>query len=237
MLVLAIETSTPRSSVALIDRQGVVASAALGVPRRHGEFVGVATQFCLAQAQRTVDDVTGVVVGLGPGLYTGLRVGMAFAQSFAQVRRLPMVGLSGLDVMGHSMRHADVPVFAVLDARRSQVFWARYDAVPGGVQRDGELQVGSAAELVGELLTCASPLVIGDPTALAASELRAVDGVDARLLREPRGPQAADLGLLASPRFEREDTVQPGELEPIYLRKADARIGWEQRGRLQGGAA
>jgi tRNA threonylcarbamoyladenosine biosynthesis protein TsaB len=50
-------------------------------------------------------------------------------------------------------------------------------------------------------------------------------------------PDAAVLAELAVPRFEREETQAPGDLQPIYLRQADARIGWETRGRLRGGAA
>ena len=236
MLILAVETSTPRSSVALVDRDGIVATAGLGVPRRHGEFVGPAVDFCLAQAGRSVSDVTGVATGIGPGLYTGLRVGMAFAQAFAQGRRLPVVGISGLDVLGHSMRHSHWPVFAMIDARRGQVFWARYDRVPGGVQRVGDLRVGTAEELAADIVSVGGEvLVVGDGVAPNA-EVLAHAGVDIDHHCD-RAPLAADLGLLALPRFVREETSRPGELEAIYLRSADARIGWAERGRLQGGAA
>lgn len=234
MLILAVETSTPRSSVALVDRDGIVATAGLGVPRRHGEFVGSAVKFCLDQAGRTVADVTGVACGTGPGLYTGLRVGMAFAQAFAQARRLPVVGLSGLDVLGHSMRHSRCPVYAMIDARRGQVFWARYDRVPGGVQRDGELRLGAAEDMAAELMSVGSDvLVIGDGVGPNRDVLTAA-GVDLDH-HSDRAPLASDLAMLALPRFTREETSRPGELEAIYLRRVDAQIGWQQRGRLQGG--
>lgn len=235
MLILAVETSTPRSSVALVDRDGVVAAATLGVPRRHGEFVGSAVAFALEQAGRSARDVTGVAVGTGPGLYTGLRVGMAFAQAFAQARRLPVVGMSGLDVLAHSMRHSVRPVLVVLDARRGQVYWARYDRVPGGVQRAGDLQVGPAEDVAAEVeMVGGEVLVVGDGTVLGCDALR---DMDAQGDRVTRAPLASDLGQLALPRFEREETLRAGELEPVYLRRADATIGWQQRGRLQGGSA
>lgn len=236
MLILAVETSTPRSSVALVDRDGIVASAGLGVPRRHGEFVGSAVEFCLDQSGRRADDVTGVAAGTGPGLYTGLRVGMAFAQAFAQARRLPVVGLSGLDVLGHSMRHSHCPVYAMIDARRGQVFWARYDRVPGGVQRDGDLRIGSAEDLTAELMSVGSDvLVVGDGVDPNREALAAA-GVDLDHHTD-RPPLASDLAMLARPLFVREETSRPGELQAIYLRRVDAQIGWQERGRLQGGAA
>lgn len=234
MLILAVETSTPRSSVALVDRDGVVAAASLGVPRRHGEFVGSAVAFCLAQAGRTVTDVTGVAAGIGPGLYTGLRVGMAFAQAFAQARRLPVVGMPGLDVLAHSVRHSVRPILAVLDARRGEVFWCCYDRVPGGVARRDDLQVGSLDDVTAEVVSLGGDvLVVGDGQLLTNE---ALGELQAQPDRHNRAPLASDLGMLALPRFEREETVRPGELEPIYLRRADARIGWQERGRLQGGA-
>lgn len=233
MLILAVETSTPRSSVALVARDGVVAAATLGVPRRHGEFVASAVEFCLDQAGRTAADVTGVAAGIGPGLYTGLRVGMAFSQAFAQARRLPVVGMSGLDVLAHSMRHSVRPILAVLDARRGEVFWGRYDRVPGGVARNGDLHVGPVDEVAAEIVSLGGDvLVLGDSQAVGRD---ALNQVDARPDLANRAPAASDLGLLALPRFEREETKRAGGLEPIYLRRVDAKIGWQQRGRLQGG--
>lgn len=236
MLLLAVETATPRSSVALVDRDGVIATATLGVPRRHGEFLAPAVAFCLAQTDRTVADVTGVAVGVGPGLYTGLRVGMAFAQAFAQAKRLPVVGLSGLDVLGFSMRHSKLPIFATIDARRSQLYWARYNRVPGGVQRAGALQVGTADDLIADIVSVAGEvLLVGDGFADNRDVLVRA-GIDPEAHVE-RPPLAGDLGALALPRFVREETQRPGELRPIYLRRADAKIGWQTRGRLHGGQA
>lgn len=236
MLLLAVETSTPSSSVALLDRDGTVASATLSMPRRHGEFLAPAVSFCLAQAGRSVKDLTGVAIGVGPGLYTGLRVGMAFGQALAQARRLPVVGLSGLDVMGFSARHTGRTIHAAIDARRGQVFWATYHRVPGGVQRDGDLQVGTVEDLVAEMMaTSGRPTLIQTGLAGRTQELD-----DARVdlaAQVDRPPLAVDLGMLAMPRFLREETARPGELDAIYLRRVDARIGWETRGRLRGGSS
>lgn len=234
MLILAIETSTPRSSVALADREAVIASAGLGVPQRHGEFLGPAIRFCLDQAGLSADDVTGVAAGVGPGLFTGLRVGIATAQAFAAARTLPTVALSGLDVLAFRSRHVRGLVCTAVDARRGEVFWAFYRAVPGGMQRLGEPQVGAPDVLAAELTaTGEDRLVIGDA------------GIRYREVLEDTGaevagaasawPDATDLAMLAVPRFLREETGQPQELQPLYLRRADARIGWQERGRMHGG--
>lgn len=236
MLVLGLETSTVRSSVALVDQDHVVASAGLGVPRRHGEFLAPAIDFCLRQADVDVERIAGVAVGLGPGLYTGLRVGIATAQAFAAARQLPVVGLCGLDVLAFQARYVRRPICAAIDARRGELFWAFYRASPGGVQRESELRLGGIETLVADLESSGEePLVIGDGVLTYRERLQHVDAELAG--PDTAWPDAADLAELALPRFIREETQRPTELRPIYLRQADARLGWEERGRLRGGTA
>ena len=94
MLLLAVETSTARSSVALATRDGVLAAAELGRDRRHGEFVSPAIAELLHHAGATVGDLTHVAAGIGPGLYTGLRVGLVTAATIAATRDLPCVAVA-----------------------------------------------------------------------------------------------------------------------------------------------
>ncbi|MCC5950225.1 MAG: tRNA (adenosine(37)-N6)-threonylcarbamoyltransferase complex dimerization subunit type 1 TsaB [Nitriliruptoraceae bacterium] len=236
MLVLGIETSTARSSVALVEDDHILASAALGVPRRHGEFLAPAIRFCLDQAGVGIDRVAGVTVGVGPGLYTGLRVGIATAQAIAAARQLPTVGLCGLDVLAFSARYTERRICAALDARRGEVFWAFYRPSPGGVQRLDDPRVGSVDDLAAEIDAHGHEvLVVGDAVLRYAERL---SETDAQLAGPDLAwPDAADLAELALPRFHREETHPPEALRPMYLRQADAKIGWETRGRLQGGAA
>ena len=236
MLVLGIETSTARSSVALVDTDRVVASASLGVARRHGEFLAPAIAFCLDQASIEVDRIHGVVVGIGPGLFTGLRVGIATAQSFAAARHLPVVGLSGLDVLAFRARYTRRAICAVVDARRGELFWAFYRPAPGGVQRETDPVVGRIDQLTAEIQAHGGDvLVLGDGTLTERQQLLDTGAEVAG--PELAWPDAADLAELAVPRFVREETIRPDELRPVYLREADARIGWQQHGGPAGGPA
>ncbi len=234
MYVLAIETSTSRSSVAIVDQDRVLASASLGIPRRHGEFVAPAIGFCLTQAELSAERLTGIAVGLGPGLFTGLRVGIATAQSMAASLQLPAVGMSSLDVLAFQARYVPGLVAVVVDARRGELFWALYRSLPGGVQRQSGLRLGRIDQLTAELESQGEDvLVIGDGSLVYRRELQVVDvelaGPDIAW------PDAAVLGELAVPRFIREETQRPTDLQPIYLREPDAELGWEERGRLYGG--
>ena len=233
MLILALEASTARSSVALIDDDRSLASASLSRPRRHGEYLTPAIAFCLDHAGVSVDRIAGVAVGIGPGLFTGLRVGIATAQAFAGARQLPTVGVSGLDVLAFRHRTADRVICAVIDARRGERYWALYRPSPGGVQRIGDVELGTVERLTAEIDGLGEPcLVVGDVPVEDREPLGRVAVVAAH-----GAPDAEDLGLLTHPRFVREETDRPERLRPLYLRHADATLGWEARGRLQGGDA
>jgi tRNA threonylcarbamoyladenosine biosynthesis protein TsaB len=234
MLVLGLETSTARASVALVSEQGVVAEAALGVDRRHGEFLAPAVAFCLNEAGLAASDIDAVAVGTGPGLYTGLRVGIVTARTFAAARGLPVLGLCGLDAVAHAVRATERTIVAAVDARRGEVAWARYRSEGDGVVAEDEVALGRPEELA-DLLAGAGPvLLVGDAldrygdVLTAGGDVRALAGVV---------PDAGVLAGLALPVLAAGGSTPPADLVPLYLREADARIGWQTRGRLQGGAA
>jgi tRNA threonylcarbamoyl adenosine modification protein YeaZ len=117
--VLAIDTSTSRTSVAIIEDAKVLYSGFRDGATAHGPSLPALVQEALA-----VSDVDEVVVGMGPGPFTGLRVGIAFAQSFALARQIPVRGVCSLDAIATQIQEADFIV--TVDARRKEVYWARY---------------------------------------------------------------------------------------------------------------
>ena len=80
MRLLAIETATAQSAVALAVDRDVVATTTRVDRVGHGTFLVPAIEFCLDQAGWFPDELDAIVVDVGPGLYTGMRVGIATAQ-------------------------------------------------------------------------------------------------------------------------------------------------------------
>ena len=136
--VLAIDTSTSRTSVAIIQDGNVVYSGFRDGATAHGPSLPALVQEGLA-----VSDVDEVVVGMGPGPFTGLRVGIAFAQSFALARAIPVRGVCSLDAIAAQVQEADFII--TVDARRKEVYWARYS---NGV-RVGEPAVSFPVDVTG----------------------------------------------------------------------------------------
>jgi tRNA threonylcarbamoyl adenosine modification protein YeaZ len=117
--VLAIDTSTSRTSVAIIEDSKVLYNGFRDGATAHGPSLPALVQEALAAS-----DVDEVVVGMGPGPFTGLRVGIAFAQSFALARQIPVRGVCSLDAIAAQVKENDFII--TVDARRKEVYWARY---------------------------------------------------------------------------------------------------------------
>ncbi|MBW3605902.1 MAG: tRNA (adenosine(37)-N6)-threonylcarbamoyltransferase complex dimerization subunit type 1 TsaB, partial [Actinobacteria bacterium] len=213
MLILGIETSTMQSSVCLGTERGPLAAASLGRGRAHAEFLTPAIDFCLRRADVSVSSVAGIAVGLGPGLFTGMRVGIATAQTLAHARQLPVVGLNALDLLAFPVRYvrSDRLICAVIDARRSELFWAFYRPSLGGVQRVTDLRVGQAEKLAGEIEAVREDvLCVGDGAVAISSLLESAGAAVAS--HGSAHPNAWALVELALPRFLREETQRPEEL-------------------------
>ncbi len=123
MTVVGWDTSTPRTSVAILGPTEVELHDD-GAKPRHAQTLQPLLQQAMEQARITWDDVERLCVGAGPGGFTGLRLGIATARAIAQARSLPVVPVSSLDALA-----ADRPgrVAAVIDARRGEVFAATYE--------------------------------------------------------------------------------------------------------------
>lgn len=229
MLILGIETATVQAGCAIGGHEGVLASAHSAKGKRHAENLTPAIEFICEQAQIELSEIGLVAVDVGPGLFTGLRVGVATAKAIAFALRVPMIGVSSLDLLAFPVRFSPRLIVAAIDARRSELYYAFYRQVPGGVQRISEHAVGSADDLASELLAIGEEvLLVGDG---AHRYREAFDGLAKVEIVDPGNsyPSAASLVQLAHARALREDFTQIDAIEPIYLRRPDAEINWSTR--------
>jgi tRNA threonylcarbamoyladenosine biosynthesis protein TsaB len=234
VLTLAIDTATAQVGVA-VGRDGrVVGEVRIDGARRHAEELAPAIDYLRRETGVRLDQLACIAVGTGPGLYTGLRVGVTTARTLAQVLDVPVVGIPSLDLVAYPWRTTHRRVVAVIDARRKEVFAARYWPVPGGLQRDGDYTVEPPETIAAELVADAGEsLLVGDG-ALAYRD--AFAGLDRVELAGPAAaaPSVAALVELATARFEREEFCRADEVTPLYLRRSDAEIAWDGRGAAAG---
>jgi tRNA threonylcarbamoyl adenosine modification protein YeaZ/ribosomal-protein-alanine acetyltransferase len=118
--ILAIDTSTDRTSVAIVRDGKALIELHHDDALAHGEVLPKLVYKALA----VEDVIDSVAIGMGPGPFTGLRVGIAFGQAFALGRGIPWYGVSSLDAVAVDAGLEDFIV--AIDARRKELFWARY---------------------------------------------------------------------------------------------------------------
>ncbi|MFI6660916.1 tRNA (adenosine(37)-N6)-threonylcarbamoyltransferase complex dimerization subunit type 1 TsaB [Streptomyces sp. NPDC050523] len=208
MLLLALDTATPSVTVALHDGSDVIASAGQVDARRHGELLLPAVDRVLAAAGLRLDAVTGIVVGIGPGPYTGLRVGLMTADTFGLVLGVPVHGVCTLDGLAYEADIGDGPFVVATDARRKEVYWARY---ADSRTRLTDPAVDRPADIADQ--------VAGLP-AVGAGALLYPDTFP--MAHEPEHVSAAALASLAAERLERGEELPPPR--PLYLRRPDAQV-------------
>lgn len=201
--ILTIDTATPAVTAGLVvldeaGRQTVLAERVTLDPRAHAERLTPNVLAALADAGLAMADLAAVVVGCGPGPYTGLRVGMASAAAYGHALGIGVHGVCSLDAIGV---RTSGEVLVVTDARRREVYWARY--------RDGIRIAGPGVSAPTDVDPGAAVAVAGSP---AHAELFGLPVLDISY------PTPAGLVVAV-----RDWSPDPAPLVPLYLRRPDAK--------------
>ena len=205
-MLLALDTATPAVTVAVHDGDRVRAHAGSVERRRHAEVLTPLVAQVLAEAGVSGVALSEIVVGVGPGAYTGLRVGLATAGALGLVWGVPVSGACTLDALAvEAVGTQPCPdgLLVVADARRSQVFWGRYDDT-------GTRVLGPAVD---------APTAVPEPSLVAVG---AGAMAHPEVFHRARTPEHPDAGWLATGVLA--GTVPRLRPEPIYLRQPDVTV-------------
>jgi tRNA threonylcarbamoyladenosine biosynthesis protein TsaB len=219
MTLLAIETSSQWTGVAVVEDGKVIAGRSLESRSSHNEVLAGLIEKVLGDAGRKINDVGLLAVSIGPGSFTALRIGLLTAKGIAFARRLRIVPVMTLDVLNASVGFEDEGLrIPLMDAYKGEVFAALYR---GGTRLTEPVIIAPSkiADIAGPEGQVA---VFGPGFGKYSSDIEAALG--ARLTgldNHAAAPSAKALASLAWTR--KENAVDPEALEPFYLRKPDAR--------------
>ncbi|MBC2743072.1 MAG: tRNA (adenosine(37)-N6)-threonylcarbamoyltransferase complex dimerization subunit type 1 TsaB [Desulfosarcina sp.] len=222
MILLAVDTSTTTCSVALFNGDRLLAEEVYTAGKTHSRHLLSIIHRILKGSGCEPANIGGIAVTRGPGTFTGLRIGISTVKGLAAAIQAPVVGVSSLSALAFPLSLLDCPVVAMIDARRGEVYHARYHSGIG------------APEPATPVSVCAP-----ETAAAALPEDAILVGSGAVLYREvfeSRCPgirfadstqhviRAASVGMLAMTRFSQQNSDSIDALIPEYIRKAEAQI-------------
>lgn len=214
-MLVAIDTSTTFTGVALYDETGVLGESVWHSGRDHTVQLLPQLDLLLQHVQRTRNDIAAVGVALGPGSWSGLRVGMSTAKGLSLARDLPLIGIGTLDALAYQHQRAGVHVYPIIRLGRDRFATASFRADKAW-QRTGDPRNVTLDEICNE---------VGEQTLFCGD----LDGGVTATLHERLGelalfPTPADnlrrpgfLAEMAWQRFQQGDVDDRALLEPIYL--------------------
>lgn len=226
MKILAVDTSTFTGSVALVDGQGVAAEWTLRSSRTHNRRLLGTVDAILKEAGWTLEAVGGFAVTSGPGSFTGLRIGLTTVKTLAWITAKPFAAVCSLEALAAPLAFSSMPVCALLDARKQEIYGAVYQ--PDGKGRlvlRGDLLLLPPERLTDHIQT--PTLFCGDGWLLYRD-----------LLAERLGPRAVGasapfheiragfVGEQARRRFSRQGADNPLTSAPLYVRPSEAEINY-----------
>lgn len=223
-MLLAINTSTPQFSIALLREDGSVLSEfSLSPASRNFRGVMPAIDYLFAESGVRARDLAAVAIAKGPGSFTGLRVGLSTAKGLCQALNIPLIGVSGLEAMANQASHVSIPVCPIIASRKGEVFAALF-------RRSGEGRMSRLTEDAGFALETLDTLV-EEETLIIGHDYPAQAHVLSGILGSKAIPapaflwilRASSVGAVGLRRFKDQDFDDLQDLVPAYLRPPDIR--------------
>jgi tRNA threonylcarbamoyladenosine biosynthesis protein TsaB len=231
MLILAVDTTTPAGSLAVVRAEGahtrLLGSVSSDSDEPYSSRLFRQLEFLLREVRLATRDFDLFAVSAGPGSFTGLRVGLTAVKGWAEVHGRPIAPVSALEAVACMERTAAPVVVPVMDAHRGQVFANICERRDGRLKRQGDDALMNVEEFIAIVKEAGPGAALVSPDAEAVSRLlssmpvaaTAVESVSRML-----APAIAELGWKQALRGEVTDALN---LDANYVRRSDAEMMWK----------
>ncbi|MFP6687428.1 MAG: tRNA (adenosine(37)-N6)-threonylcarbamoyltransferase complex dimerization subunit type 1 TsaB [Polyangiaceae bacterium] len=217
MKILAFTTATPRCSVVVVDGDQQLAGGGYDDEMRHAERLFGVVDEVLAAAKIRRDDIEAIACDVGPGSFTGVRVGLASAKGMAMGLEIPLIGVCGLAAMADAARQMcpEGVIVPVTDGKRSELFFAAYDAQGAEVLSPRSLRAEQLRAALAEF---------GQDVVLCGDVLDTLDDLGQRRVEAAGAafPDARYIARLALREMAAGGVVSLADVQPVYARAPDA---------------
>ena len=173
MKILALETSAVTASAAVTEDERLLAQSFQNSGLTHSATLMPMVSDLLKNTGLALKDMDVIAVAAGPGSFTGVRIGVAAAKGLAWPEDKPCAPCSTLESMAWQCAHVGGEICAAMDARRNQVYCARFRAEGGALIRLTEDRAMGLDELAAEVRAAAAPqTLVGDGAQLVRAALK-----------------------------------------------------------------
>jgi tRNA threonylcarbamoyladenosine biosynthesis protein TsaB len=239
VLILALDTSSPAGSVALLRDGKVIGVVSTWIDEIYSSRMFRHLEFILRELAIGLDEIDVFAVAAGPGSFTGLRVGLASVKGWAEVYGKPIAAVSALEAVAAQARSTAPLLVPVLDARRSQFYYGLYrsnsTSGDGRLKLDGEERVatpGEFFEALGSQAGISECTIVTTATELISRALSLAETGKVprqKISIEQVSPVLAPaIGRLGSLQAQRGELVDAVTLVPNYVRRSDAELQWKE---------
>jgi tRNA threonylcarbamoyladenosine biosynthesis protein TsaB len=220
--ILTLDTATNVFSLALSAEEQILAELSSDAGPANSAKIPAHIQALLKDAALDIAAIDAFAVTVGPGAFTGLRVGIAMVKGMAYSTGKPVVPLSSLELLALNAADSAIPVCAMFDARRGEVYAAVYDFSLVAAPVRPEMAI-DPAELLDQLQ--GDILFIGDGACRYHDLIIQSRGTSAHFAAAALNhPKASAGAALVLSRLQSGQTVSPFELAPTYLRLPEAEL-------------
>lgn len=223
MKIIALESSAITASVAIAEDEKLLGQSFQNSGLTHSATLMPMAADLLKNTGLTLDEIDVVAVAAGPGSFTGVRIGVAAAKGLAWPGDKPCAPCSTLESMAWQCAHMGGEICAAMDARRNQVYCARFLADNGELKRLTEDRAIGLDELGAEIRASGKPqILVGDGAALVQKSLEG-EGMSCVLMPPHLLYQTAWGVVRCALRLAREgELVSAAAMAPSYHRLSQA---------------
>lgn len=228
MILLGADTSTTGASVCICENGELIAARYRNPGQTHSRHLMDMIAGALADAGLVIRDLDGLFVGVGPGSFTGVRIGVSTMKGLAQAANLPISPVTSLALMAARCRLHDGPVCVMLDARRKEVYSQTFQIKEGIPLPVSDAVVAPPAAILSGMKKDTVFLGSG---AFLYSDLIAEMGNGAFSLyrTDCLHPDIREAVPVMASSWDGIKLTDPAKLLPLYLRKSDAELHFEEK--------
>lgn len=223
-MILTIDSSALVASVALADKEVIIAEYTMNLKRTHSQTILPMIDEMFKMTGVNKADLKAIAVTNGPGSFTGLRIGAATAKGIALAQNIPVIGVSTLKTMAYNFNYCNRMICPMLDARRNHVFTGLYKCETTEVETIIKDTTLPKEKMIEKINIIGEPVIfIGDGVELHRNYIEENINVEYHFGKQHVNRQrAASLAAIAYDKLNNGEIENADTFAPNYLRMSQA---------------